>query len=98
MIKKTKIRGSKMISVTFATFEHSEANELSLVGEFNDWSPETHPMRRRKDGAWAATVRLQKGSEHQYRFLVDGADWASDPEADELVENPYGGKNSVVSV
>ena len=69
-----------------------------LVGEFNEWSAESHPMRRRKDGAWAATVRLEKGTEHQYRFLIDGDGWASDPDADRLVDNPYGGENSVVAV
>ena len=98
MLKKTKVRGSSLISVTFSTFEHDEAGEMSLVGEFNDWSPESHPMRKRKDGAWAATVRLEKGTEHQYRFLVDGEKWVSDPDADGSVHDPYGGKNSVVAV
>ncbi|MDH3283955.1 MAG: isoamylase early set domain-containing protein [Acidobacteriota bacterium] len=98
MLKKKPVRGSDKISVTFETRSHTDAGRISLVGEFNDWNPLRHPMRKRKDGAWSATVRLDSGQRYQYRFLVDETEWATDVEADAVVVNPYGEENSVVAL
>lgn len=56
--------------VTFIFFA-PEARQVSLVGEFNNWQPEAHPMQRQPDGAWIVQVPLHHGH-HLYRFLVDG--------------------------
>lgn len=44
---------------------------ISVVGEFNQWSPRFHPMRF-IDGAWRASVRLAPGR-YRYGFDVRGA-------------------------
>ena len=98
MFKKTPIRGTDRVSVTFETRKHSGASTIGVAGEFNEWDPEKTPMRRRKDGAWAATVRLDQGRGYQYRLVVDEGTWITDEEADAQVPNPYGGLNSVVQV
>jgi 1,4-alpha-glucan branching enzyme len=95
MLKKTPIKKTNMTSVTFAFAGRDEAGEVGLAGEFNDWEPATTPMKRRKDGSWAVTMRLPRDERFEYRFVVDGKTWVADEEADELVPNPYGGKNSV---
>ncbi len=48
-----------------------EAQQVSLVGDFNDWQPDAHPMTRQPEGTWAIEVPLPHGH-HLYRFLVDG--------------------------
>ncbi len=48
-----------------------EAKEVYLTGDFNDWHPVAHPMKRQTDGAWLLQVNLNHGH-HHYRFLVDG--------------------------
>ncbi len=98
MLKKKPVRGSDKISVTFETRAHAGAGKMSVVGEFNDWNPRRHPMRKRKDGAWSATVRLEPGQRYEYRFLVDESEWATDGEADAIVQNPFGEENSVVAL
>jgi 1,4-alpha-glucan branching enzyme len=42
-----------------------------LIGDFNNWSPTSHPMQRQPDGSWHLEVTLARGR-HYYQFLVDG--------------------------
>ncbi len=48
-----------------------KAQEVTVVGDFNDWNPTASPMRRMPDGRWMASLELPHGC-HQYLFLVDG--------------------------
>ena len=48
-----------------------EARQVSIVGDFNGWRPEAHPMQRQPDGGWVLQVPLHHGH-HLYQFLVDG--------------------------
>jgi len=46
------------------------ARFVCVVGDFNEWNPNSHPLRRREDGWWFIEVMLPHGH-HRYRFLVD---------------------------
>ena len=45
---------------------------------------------------WFGDLELRPGR-HEYLFVVDGQ-WLPDPNARESVQNPFGGKNSVLIV
>ncbi len=78
-------------------FVAPEANTVSLVGDFNDWSDAATPLvRAAGDGVWHVTVPLAPGR-YRYAFIVDGKVWRSDPEASAL-EDEFGRPNSVVTV
>ena len=96
MLKKKPVRKTNKTSVVFEIEGFSDAADVSLAGDFNDWQPARTPMKRRKDGAWAATVRLPNDQRYEYRIVVDGQTWMTDEESDALVPNPFGGHNSVV--
>ena len=96
MLRKKRIKKSDKVSVTFEVPGFDSARALNLAGEFNTWHPERTPMRLRKDGVWAVTVRLPGNRCYQSRIVVDGARWMADERADELVPNGLGGQNSVV--
>jgi alpha-amylase len=71
---------------------------VSLVGDFNAWKPDAHPMTLdQKSGQWQITVPLKAGR-YLYKFLVNGKDWLPDPKQPEFEPDPYGGKNSVLVV
>lgn len=55
------------------TFEVSapEARRACLVGDFNAWDLETHPMNRERAGKWRLRILLQPGT-YRYAVLVDG--------------------------
>ncbi len=81
--------------VRFGYFQ-SEANEVFLVGSFNNWNPRAHPLRRDDFGDWSLELWLPRG-EHHYRLLVDG-EWRDDPAAQQTAMNPFGGFDAVVVV
>jgi 1,4-alpha-glucan branching enzyme len=72
------------------------AHSVAVVGTFNDWDVNRHPLRADPGGAWSITVWLPAGR-YEYRFVVDGQ-WVSDPSAGESVQNTFGSTNSVLVV
>lgn len=95
MLKKKSVKGTdEVMSVTFETTATGKAKAVCLVGDFNEWDPDKTPMKKRKDGVWAVTLRLPKEQRYQYRFVVDG-EWLTDTDNDLVVPNPYGGTNAV---
>lgn len=72
------------------------ARQVSLVGDFNDWHPEAHPMKRQPDGAWMIQVQLNHGH-HHYLFLIDGKEHL-DPRAHGTVRNERNAKVSLVAI
>ena len=73
-----------------------QAQAVSLVGDFNEWKPSAHPLKRMPDGAWFLTVELKHGH-HRYAFLVDGA-LTLDPRAQGITRNDQGERVSLVPV
>jgi 1,4-alpha-glucan branching enzyme len=73
-----------------------EAKSVSLVGDFNDWNPNSLPMQRRVDGWWFIQVLLTHGH-HHYLFLVDGRP-TLDPKATGTVQADQYGKASMIAV
>jgi 1,4-alpha-glucan branching enzyme len=72
------------------------AKQVYVAGSFNGWEPETTPLIPLGNGRWKGDLTLGPGR-HEYLFVVDGQ-WRPDPNARETVENPFGGRNSVVMV
>jgi len=73
-----------------------EASQVHLTGDFNDWDPSAHPMKRQMDGVWSLEVPLTQG-DHHYRFVIDGKA-VLDPSADRTARDHQGEKVSAVAV
>jgi 1,4-alpha-glucan branching enzyme len=94
--KKTKIdvKGVKSNQVkTKFEFFSPDAKEVSLGGNFNQWNPQTNPMKKDKKGIWKTTLSLEPGR-YEYRFIADGT-WENDPSCSCCVVNEFGGMNCV---
>lgn len=83
------------IEVSFE-LDMPDAGEVSVAGAFNGWDANTDPMVLGDDGLWHATLEIKPGT-YEYKFVVDGT-WIEDPLNPEFVEDPYGGKNSILTV
>jgi len=59
---------------------------VSLVGDFNGWSPDASPLRPDSAGVWTVVLSLPPGV-HQYKFLVDGEEHVNDPGNPATIEN-----------
>ncbi len=98
--QKACIKGRSVCKVKFTLNKQigKSRKTVFLVGEFNGWDNRATPMEKMKDGSFTATLTLQKGKKYQYRYLLDGAIWENDWEANEYVPTEYGSDNSVVVV
>ena len=75
------------------------AGIVCIVGDFNNWSIISDPMKRQKSGDFTITLDLEPGRQYQYRYLIDESRWENDWWADAYVTTPYGDcENSVVIV
>jgi hypothetical protein len=64
---------------TFVYRASGGAKTVGLAGSFNDWRADAAPMQG-PDGEGRFTTRLKlKAGRYEYRYLVDGAEWRSDP-------------------
>ena len=72
------------------------AKQVAVAGSFNNWQPEQTPLVPAGNGRWAGNLKVAPGR-HEYLFVVDGQ-WLPDPNARESVQNPFGGRNSVLTV
>jgi hypothetical protein len=77
-----------LVSMPFA-LRRPGARRVSLVGDFNAWSPTAIPMARGADGTWTATVHLTPGR-HTYAFVVDDTVWVTDPRSEVVPDPDYG--------
>ena len=89
---KKKIKRQK---ITFS-FESSDAKEVILMGDFNNWNPKKHPMKKDDNGKWTKAVLLPPG-QYEYKFLVDGQ-WKEDPQNERICSNKFGSYNNVVNL
>jgi chromosome partitioning protein len=85
------------LSQTLFKIYAPQAQQVYLVGSFNNWTADNSSVMKRLDnGNWVKIIPLPEGTYH-YKFAVDG-EWIEDP-ANNLTEtNGLGGKNSLVSV
>jgi len=77
-------------------FVHSTARRVSVVGTFNGWNADVDQMTLRESGNWVKELELPPGT-YEYRYVVDG-EWVQDPRAEHSVINPFGERNSLLSV
>ncbi len=82
--------------VVFSIHEPA-AGQVFLAGGFNGWSETSHAMVEAGDGMWTITVAIQPGR-YEYKFVIDGSTWKEDVGNPDWVPDPYGGRNSVVTV
>ncbi|MCK9275766.1 MAG: isoamylase early set domain-containing protein [Syntrophales bacterium] len=102
MSLKKKYLGSKNVcKVTFKLQKEAAAgaHSVNIVGDFNDWDRNAHPMKRLKNGDYTVTIDLEPGRAYEFKYLVDGEKWENDWSADRYnpTQHPYI-DNSVVEV
>ena len=77
-------------------FTHPTATTVCVAGSFNHWQPESKTLHPSGVGHWWKETALAPGR-YEYCLVVDGQ-YIPDPVAKETVANPFGGRNSVLTV
>jgi len=100
-IRKQFLKTRPVCKVTFKVPKNmgENADFAHLVGDFNDWSTSATPMKKLKTGRFTLTLDLAAHQSYQFRYLLGGADWGNDPDADDQVPTPFEGSyNSVIQL
>lgn len=80
-----------------------EADKAYLVGDFNDWDIQKHPLQKLKNGDFTITLDLPCDchTEYQFRYMLyfpKGINWENEPDADKHVPSPYIDTNNSVII
>jgi 1,4-alpha-glucan branching enzyme len=81
LIKVAKPGRNGTVRVTFALPADEPPGAVSVVGDFNNWNPHAHPLRRRANGTRSAVVTVDAGSMLHFRYLAEGGVWFDDESA-----------------
>jgi 1,4-alpha-glucan branching enzyme len=81
LIKTTRPNRSDVVRVTFVLPADEPVGAVSVVGDFNDWNPFAHPLRRRGNGTRSTVVSVPAGSTLCFRYLAEGGLWFDDETA-----------------
>ncbi|HEY3709416.1 MAG TPA: isoamylase early set domain-containing protein [Amycolatopsis sp.] len=81
MIKTSLGRdGTGARKVTFVLPQDAPPGPVSVVGDFNGWSPGRHLLRKRSNGTRSAAVEVRPGATLHFRYLAAGGHWLDDPD------------------
>lgn len=96
-ITKQYLKSKPVCKVTFVV-QAMEAEEVRVVGDFNNWDSSVLPLKRLKNGNFKGTYNLPRDHSFEFKYLVDGR-YINEPNADSYRWNSYAGsENSVLEL
>lgn len=97
MIKKVNKRKCDQVKVTFVLPEdHPFGDEISVVGDFNDWTPGRNRFIRRSNRTYSTNVTLPQNERFSFRYYSEEKGWVDEDEADDFEVSEYGSTNCIV--
>jgi len=81
--------------VLFSYEAPAGTRSVHLAGEFNGWSMTSTSMKDDGKGIWRVAYPLEVGRRYEYKFVVNGTEWVTDPHAPET--NPHNYNNGVLT-
>jgi hypothetical protein len=79
MLKSTKVRNREAYQLTFTLAADTPPGPVSVVGDFNDWTPGRHQLRHLRDGTRSVSVRVPAAKTVRFRYLAVDGYWFDDP-------------------
>lgn len=96
-IKKQFVKTKPVCKVTFSVAS-KDANQASVVGDFNNWSLEDGALNKLKNGMFKGVFDVNKDAAYEFKYVIDGV-FVNEPEADSFRWNEFAGnENSVLVV
>ena len=95
MLKRRTTSGSDLVAVMFVLPDGDPRLPASVVGDFNNWDPAAHPLRRGSNATWSASVTVPS---RRIRFRHRAADgpWFNDDLADSHAPNDFGSADCIL--
>ncbi len=67
------------VQLTFVLPQDAPTGRVSVVGDFNEWTPGVHTMVKRSNGTRSVKVPVKPGESYRFRYLAEGGVWFDDP-------------------
>ncbi|MCK4236211.1 MAG: isoamylase early set domain-containing protein, partial [Candidatus Krumholzibacteria bacterium] len=77
--------------------DRPDAFEVCIIGSFNNWEPDSTPMKKNEDGLWTVSIFLTPGR-YPYKFLINRKIKIIDPHSMITEPDGFGGVNSILVV
>lgn len=98
MIKKVNKQSSDQVKVTFVLpDDHPYGDEVSVVGDFNNWTPGEHEFVRRSNQTYSTNVMLPEDGRFNFRYYSEEDGWINEEDADGFEQNDFGETDCVVT-
>ena len=81
MIKREN-KGDK-VHLTFVLPADQPQGRVSVVGDFNEWTPGMHTLVKRSNGTRSVKVAVPPGASYEFRYLGERGLWFDDPEVED---------------
>lgn len=81
MIKREN-KGDK-VHLTFVLPADQPQGRVSVVGDFNEWTPGKHTLVKRSNGTRSVKVAVPPGATYEFRYLGERGLWFDDPEVED---------------
>ncbi|WP_340200239.1 isoamylase early set domain-containing protein [Ascidiimonas sp. W6] len=95
-ISKQYLKSKPICKVTF-TVPAADADNVAVVGDFNEWNPKGSMLKKLKNGSFKGTFNLEKDNAYEFRYIIDGA-YVNEESADRFQWNDYAGAENAVVV
>jgi 1,4-alpha-glucan branching enzyme len=82
VIRRNRIAKSGDVKLTFTLPADAPGGAVSVVGDFNEWTPGKHVMVKRAGGTRSVAVTVPPGTALRFRYLGENGHWFDDPDAD----------------
>ena len=82
MIRQSRVAKSDDIKVTFALPQNEPTGAVSVVGDFNDWTPGRHVLAKRANGTRSVAITVPAGAKYRFRYLGENGLWFDEPEVE----------------
>jgi len=83
--------------VTFVVPADSDIVAMSVVGDFNGWTPSSNRFVKR-GGTLRASLLLDANTRYAFRYVTQDGRWLDDDDADAREPNGFGGTNGVLNL
>ncbi|MEL6674355.1 MAG: helix-hairpin-helix domain-containing protein, partial [Bacteroidota bacterium] len=95
--KYSKDQSTCQVTFSIPVSALPEAEEVRVLGDFNNWDWEKGQVMTRKKDVFSAKLKLETGRNYEFRYFSNQSHWENDWEADNYVPSPFAGiDNSVV--
>ena len=93
-ITKQYLKSKPICKITFNI--PAEAENLAVVGDFNNWDAAATPLKKLKNGSFKGQINLDKDQSYEFKYIANGEQYFNDEQADSYRYNDYAGSENGV--